>query len=92
MGFADAIKNTIIMAGANAIDKQVDGTKIATDLKVIAAAKFGQKAVRSVSEGPLSNILHEIKVGLWEDKNALAAHYRRLALTLEQTSTQTGKK
>lgn len=92
MGFKDMIKSKIIMAGAQAIDKQVDGAKIAQDLKVIAAAKFGQKAIGAVSEGPLSNLLHEIKVGLWENKKDLAAHYRRLALTLEQISDPAAKK
>lgn len=85
MGFKEAIKNKIILAGADRLDKQIDGTKIGQDLKVLATSKFGAKAAKGVAEGPLSNLMHEIKVGLWDDKKALAADYLRLARILDPT-------
>jgi hypothetical protein len=92
MGIIQGIKDKIILAGAQSMDKQIDGTKIAKDLMLLARSKFGEKAAKGVAEGPISNVLHEIKVGLWADKKALAAHYRHLAATLEQTSAPTAKK
>lgn len=80
------IQNNIILTIARGIESHIDGAEYMKNLdKVLDEQLKNADKSEELQRGPISNFLHEMQMGLYdEDKKALALQYREWANEIDE--------
>lgn len=84
-----SMKGSIALIATKKADEKIDGREITRNLEKMVDEQLGEKKSEQIQRGPLSNLLHEMQVGIYDENlMVLAAKYEIWASQIRKAHGQ----